>query len=48
VNKFTESDARAEGGYSLAEFKEYWRRVNGEWNPDDVVYLIKFEVARVR
>jgi ParB family transcriptional regulator, chromosome partitioning protein len=48
LNEFTEADARAEGGYSLAEFKEYWRRVNGEWNPDDVVYLIKFEVARVR
>jgi hypothetical protein len=46
--EFTEVDARREGGYSLAEFRDYWRRVNGEWNPDEVVYLIRFRVARVR
>jgi ParB/RepB/Spo0J family partition protein len=45
---FTEDDARNEGGYTLAEFKEYWRRVNGDWNDDEVVYLLKFGVARVR
>jgi ParB family chromosome partitioning protein len=48
LGEFTESDARREGGYTLAEFRDYWRRVNGEWNPDEVVYLIEFEVARIR
>ena len=48
LGEFTEQDAQREGGYSLSEFREYWRRVNGEWNPDEVVYLIRFEVARVR
>lgn len=48
LGEFTEEDARREGGYSLAEFKEYWRRTSGDWNPDEVVYLIQFEVAKVR
>jgi ParB family transcriptional regulator, chromosome partitioning protein len=48
LGQFTENDARREGGYSLDEFKDYWRRVNGDWNPDEVVYLIRFQVARVR
>src|SRR5205814_7107972 len=48
LGEFNEADARREGGYTLAEFKDYWRRVNGEWNSDDVVYLIRFRVARVR
>ena len=48
LSEFSEADARREGDYTLAEFKDYWRRVNGEWNPDEVVYLIRFRVARVR
>ena len=48
LGEFTEDVAQQEGGYTLAEFREYWRRVNGEWNPDEVVYLIRFRVARVR
>jgi ParB family chromosome partitioning protein len=48
LGEISEADARREGGYSLAEFKEYWRRVHGEWNPDELVTLIQFEVARVR
>jgi len=48
LGEYNEADARREGGYSLAEFQDYWRRVNGEWNPDEMVYLIRFRVARVR
>jgi ParB family chromosome partitioning protein len=48
LGEFTEADARREGGYTLAEFKEYWARINGEWNPEEVVYLIRFQVARTR
>jgi ParB family chromosome partitioning protein len=48
LGEFTEADARREGGYTLPEFREYWQRVNGEWDPDEVVYLIQFKVARVR
>ncbi|MCC7105437.1 MAG: ParB/RepB/Spo0J family partition protein [Chloroflexi bacterium] len=48
LGEFTDEDARREGGYNLTEFQEYWRRLNGDWNPDEVVYLINFHVARVR
>lgn len=48
LGEFTEEDARREGGYRLEEFREYWRRLNGDWNPDEVVYLINFSVQRVR
>jgi ParB family chromosome partitioning protein len=48
LGEFTDIDARREGGYSLAEFKDYWQRVNGEWDPDEVVYLIQFRVAKTR
>lgn len=48
LGELTEIDARREGGYSLAEFREYWQRVNGEWDPDEVVYLIQFRVAKTR
>jgi ParB family chromosome partitioning protein len=48
LSEFTEEDAQHEGGYTLNEFRDYWQRVNGSWNPEEVVYLIQFEVARVR
>ena len=48
LSELTEIDARREGGYSLPEFREYWQRVNGEWDPDEVVYLIQFRVAKTR
>jgi len=48
LGEFTEADARREGDYTLPEFKDYWRRAYGEWNPDEVVHLIRFRVNRVR
>jgi ParB family chromosome partitioning protein len=40
---FTEEDANAEGGYTLKEFKEIWKMKYGEWNENQLVYLIRFE-----
>jgi ParB family chromosome partitioning protein len=48
LGEMTEIDARREGGYTLAEFRDYWQRVNGEWDPDEIVYLIQFRVAKTR
>jgi ParB family chromosome partitioning protein len=42
LREFTEEDARKEGGYSLAEFKNVWRDLHGEWSPSEVVYVITF------
>jgi ParB/RepB/Spo0J family partition protein len=47
LGDFTEEDAQAEGGYSLAEFRARWERQYGEWDPDEVVHLIRFRVARI-
>jgi ParB/RepB/Spo0J family partition protein len=44
---FTEDDAREEGSYTLEEFRDLWRRSYGAWNPDEIVTIIRFSVARV-
>jgi len=40
---FTEDDAKAEGGYTLEEFKKMWKSQYGEWNENELVYIIHFE-----
>jgi len=40
---FTEEDAKAEGGYTLEEFKKIWKNHLGEWNENELVYVIHFE-----
>lgn len=43
---FTEEDAKAEGGYPLEEFKKAWKKQHGEWNENELVYIIHFEKMR--
>jgi len=45
LGDFDEEDARREGGYTLEEFKEVWRKLHGEWNPNEYVYVIQFKPA---
>jgi len=40
---FNEEDAKAEGGFTLGEFKEIWKKKHGEWNENQLVYIIRFE-----
>ncbi|MGB9134794.1 MAG: ParB/RepB/Spo0J family partition protein, partial [Candidatus Bathyarchaeia archaeon] len=40
---FSVDDAKAEGGYTLEEFKRTWRRRHGEWNESHLVYVMRFE-----
>lgn len=47
LGDFDDEDARREGGYTLGEFKEAWKALHGEWNPNESVYIIKFRLARV-
>lgn len=47
LGEFTEEDAREEGGYTLDEFRELWRRSYGSWNPEELMTIIRFRVARV-
>jgi hypothetical protein len=41
----TEDDAQKEGGYTLEEFKKLWERINGGWDPDEVVWVYEFKVV---
>jgi len=43
---FDEEDAKREGGYTLEEFKKTWEEVHGEWNEDELVYVIHFEKVK--
>ena len=40
-----EADADAEGGYSLAEFRDEWREINGDdsWDEERTVDVVEFE-----
>jgi ParB family chromosome partitioning protein len=40
---FDEEDAKREGGYTLEEFKRKWRKTCGEWNENQLVYVVHFE-----
>jgi len=43
---FNEEDAIREGGYSLAQFKRRWKEINGRWDDDRLVYIIRFEKTK--
>ena len=47
LGDFDEGDADREGGYSLKEFKEVWKKLHAEWDPDETVNVIRFKVAKV-
>jgi ParB family transcriptional regulator, chromosome partitioning protein len=40
---FNEEDAQREGGYTLNGFKKIWKKTYGEWDEDQLVYMIHFE-----
>lgn len=43
MGDISEEDARAEGGYTVEEFKEVWKRIHGSWNPNEEVWVVEFE-----
>jgi ParB family chromosome partitioning protein len=40
---FTEEDASREDSCTLAEFKKRWKKTHGDWDEDQLVYIIRFE-----
>lgn len=44
LGEFTDADAEREGGYTLDEFKEVWKEIHGNWNPDEFVNVVLFKV----
>lgn len=47
LGEFDDEDAKREGGYTLDEFKQVWKALHGEWNPNESVYVIRFRLAKV-
>lgn len=43
---FDDDDAKREGGFTLEEFKRRWRRTRGEWDENQLVYVIHFESVK--
>jgi len=44
LGDITPEDAQAEGGYTVEEFKKVWQRIIGEWDPEQEVWVVEFEV----
>jgi ParB family chromosome partitioning protein len=43
---FDEEDAEREGGYTLEEFRKKWKKSHGEWDENQLVYVIHFEKTK--
>jgi len=45
LGDFDENDAQREGGYTLEQFKEVWKKLHGVWNPNEAVSIIRFRLV---
>lgn len=43
---FDAEDAKREGGFTLEQFKRAWKRTRGEWDGDQLVYVIHFQKVK--
>ncbi len=43
---FDEEDAKREGGYTLEQFKRIWKEEHGDWDEDQLVYVVHFEKVK--
>lgn len=46
LSDFDENDAQREGGYTLEQFKDVWKKLHGAWNPNEMVSVIRFRLVR--
>lgn len=44
LGEITQESIYAEGYDSLSEIKDVWERINGEWNPELLVWVVKFRL----
>jgi len=44
LGDITAEEAQAEGGYTIEEFKEVWRRISGAWDPNEVIVIYEFKI----
>jgi ParB family transcriptional regulator, chromosome partitioning protein len=43
---FDEEDSKREGGYTIEQFKKIWRKSHGDWDENQLVYVIHFEKVK--
>ena len=43
LGDITEEDAKKEGGYTIEEFRRVWEKINGAWDPDEIVWVYEFK-----
>jgi ParB family chromosome partitioning protein len=46
LGDFDENDAQQEGGYTLEQFKDVWKKLHGAWNPNETVSVIRFRLVK--
>lgn len=46
LGDFDEDDAQREGGYTLDQFREVWKKLHNGWNPNETVSVIKYRLVR--
>ncbi len=44
LGDITPEETLKEGGYTIMEFREVWKRINGAWNPDQVITVYEFRL----
>ncbi len=44
LGAITIEDAMREGYDDLVSYKEGWKKINGSWEPNSVVYVVSFEL----
>jgi hypothetical protein len=47
LGNITEHEANAEGFSSLVEFKDYWTRLHGNFDPDLEVFAVEWDTSRM-
>ena len=43
LGDISEEDAKKEGGYTPETFRQAWIDINGDWNPDELVWVYEFQ-----
>ena len=47
LGDISEADAKKEGYGSIANFKKAWLKINGSWDPEEIVTAYEFKLAAV-
>lgn len=46
LGNLSKEDATKEGGYTPEEYVNVWKEINGDYDPDIIVWVVEFEVVK--